>query len=60
LPQSWMKLPALRLRRVFAMDANSYFSRPGPRLAEGIELLAHLLHPDLFSGELPAGAYAQL
>jgi iron complex transport system substrate-binding protein len=60
LPQSWMKLPALRHRRVFAMDANSYFSRPGPRLAEGIELLAHLLHPDLFSGELPAGAYAQL
>ena len=31
--------------RVFAVDASSYFSRPGPRLVDGIELLAHLLHP---------------
>ena len=33
--------------RVYAVDANSYFSRPGPRLANGVELLAHLLHPEL-------------
>src|ERR671925_1231819 len=33
--------------RVFAVDAAAYFSRPGPRLVEGIELLGHLLHPDL-------------
>ncbi len=33
--------------RVYAVDANSYFSRPGPRLAPGVELLAHLLHPEL-------------
>jgi iron complex transport system substrate-binding protein len=32
--------------RVAAVDAAAYFSRPGPRLVEGIELLAHLLHPD--------------
>ena len=32
--------------RVFAVDAAAYFSRPGPRLVEGIELLAHVLHPD--------------
>jgi len=32
--------------RVFAVDANAYFARPGPRLAEGVELLAHLFHPD--------------
>ena len=32
--------------RVAAVDASSYFSRPGPRLVDGIELLAHLLHPD--------------
>jgi iron complex transport system substrate-binding protein len=32
--------------RVFAVDAAAYFSRPGPRLVEGIELLGHLLHPD--------------
>ncbi len=33
--------------RVYAVDANSYFARPGPRLVDGIELLAHLLHPEL-------------
>jgi iron complex transport system substrate-binding protein len=48
LPQSWNKLPALREGRVFAVDANSYFSRPGPRLADGLQLLAHLFHPDSF------------
>ncbi len=32
--------------RVFAVDANAYFARPGPRFAEGVELLAHLFHPD--------------
>ena len=33
--------------RVFAVDAAAYFSRPGPRLVDGIELLGHLLHPEL-------------
>ena len=33
--------------RVFAVDAASTFSRPGPRLVDGVELLGHLLHPDL-------------
>ena len=41
-------LPAAQSRRIFAVDANAYFSRPGPRLAEGVALLAHLLHPNLF------------
>ncbi len=34
---------------VYAVDANAYFARPGPRVAEGIELLAHLFHPELFT-----------
>jgi iron complex transport system substrate-binding protein len=33
--------------RVIAVDAAAYFSRPGPRLVDGVELLGHLLHPDL-------------
>jgi iron complex transport system substrate-binding protein len=33
--------------RVFAVDAAAYFSRPGPRLVDGVELLGHLLHPEL-------------
>lgn len=45
--------------RVAAVDASSYFSRPGPRLVDGIELLAHLLHPGAVL-EPPAGRFAWL
>jgi len=44
----FFELPAVRNGRVFAVDANSYFARPGPRVVEGAELLAHLIHPELF------------
>ncbi len=40
------RLRALGARRVVAVDASAYFSRPGPRLIDGLELLAHILHPD--------------
>jgi iron complex transport system substrate-binding protein len=40
-------LLALGAGRVVAVDAAAYFSRPGPRLVDGLELLAHILHPDL-------------
>jgi iron complex transport system substrate-binding protein len=43
----WHDIPAVRSGRVFAVDANAYFARPGPRLIEGVELLAHLIHPEL-------------
>jgi iron complex transport system substrate-binding protein len=39
------ELAALGARRVVAVDASAYFSRPGPRLVDGLELLAHILHP---------------
>ena len=42
-------LPAIPGATVIAVDANAYFARPGPRLAEGVELLAHLFHPDAFA-----------
>jgi iron complex transport system substrate-binding protein len=40
------RLVRLGARRIVAVDASSYFSRPGPRLVDGVELLAHVLHPD--------------
>jgi iron complex transport system substrate-binding protein len=40
------RLRALGARKVVAVDAAAYFSRPGPRLVDGLELLAHVLHPD--------------
>ena len=44
-PVGWQDIPAVRKGRVYALDANSYFSRPGPRLVTGLEILAKLLHP---------------
>jgi iron complex transport system substrate-binding protein len=55
-PESWRDLPAVRDQRVFAVDANAYFSRPGPRLADGVALLAHLMHPSVFPA-FPAGSF---
>jgi iron complex transport system substrate-binding protein len=45
------ELPTLDGVEVFAVDANAYFARPGPRVAEGVELLAHLFHPELVPWE---------
>jgi iron complex transport system substrate-binding protein len=45
LPPGWDEVPAVRNDRVYAVDANAHFSRPGPRLSEGVALLAALLHP---------------
>ncbi len=48
LPRGWHDLPAVRAGRVWAVDATSYFSRPGPRVVEGAEILSRILHPELF------------
>jgi iron complex transport system substrate-binding protein len=42
------ELAAVGAGEVVAVDAAAYFSRPGPRIVEGLELLAHILHPELF------------
>jgi len=44
----WPALAAVQGARVFIADGNQYFNRPGPRLAESLEILAELLHPQLF------------
>jgi iron complex transport system substrate-binding protein len=54
------ELPAVRNGRVYAVDANSYFARPGPRIVDGTELLAHLLHPSVFEWRGPSDAYLRL
>ena len=56
----WSNLPAVRQGRVYAVDANSYFARPGPRVVDGTELLAHLIHPDVFTWEGSKRAYQRL
>lgn len=52
----WRDLPAVRNERVWAVDANSYFSRPAPRLVDGVEILARILHPEVFENEPPPEA----
>ena len=47
LPREWQDVPAVRNGQVFALEANSYFSRPGPRLVTGLEILAKVLHPEI-------------
>ena len=44
----WEDLPAVENGRVWAVDANSYYSRPAPRLVDGVEILARILHPEVF------------
>jgi iron complex transport system substrate-binding protein len=56
----WSELPAVRDGRVYAVDANSYFARPGPRVVDGTELLAHLIHPDLFHWEGSPQAFRRI
>ncbi len=47
----WEDLPVVKDGRVWAVDANSYFSRPAPRLVEGVEILTRILHPEVFPNE---------
>jgi iron complex transport system substrate-binding protein len=56
----WSELPAVRNNKVYAVDASSYFARPGPRVIQGTELLAHLIHPELFGWEGPANAFRKI
>jgi iron complex transport system substrate-binding protein len=45
LPDQWNAIPAVQNNRVYALEASSYFSRPGPRLVTGIEILAKIFDP---------------
>ncbi len=56
----WADLPAVRNGRVYALDGNAYLSRPGPRIVDGLELLARLIHPDLFADIGPSDAASQV
>lgn len=57
----WQRLRAVRDNRVFAVDANSYFSKPSIRTITGIEILAKIIHPEEFSSLLvPDGAFRQI
>jgi iron complex transport system substrate-binding protein len=50
------ELRGIGAKRIVAVDASAYFSRPGPRLVDGLELMGHILHPDLVP-EAPGAVY---
>jgi iron complex transport system substrate-binding protein len=54
LPESWELLPAVHANQVWALDGSAYFNRPGPRLIDGVEIMATILHPELLDSPLPA------
>ncbi len=54
----WDRLPAVQNGRVFAVDADAYLSRPGPRVVDGVRLLGHLFHPDRVEWKGRANAFA--
>jgi len=58
-PVGWEDIRAVRNRRVYAVDASAYFSRPGPRLIDGIEILYALFH-QRFSEPLPPGSWIEV
>ena len=55
----WWDLQAVRTREVYVID-HVYFSRPGPRVVDGLELLAQVVHPECFSGMIPEGSVLKL
>ena len=48
LLEGWRDLPAVKAGNVFAANGHAFFSRPGPRLIDGLELLANIIHPEVF------------
>ena len=57
----WNSLKAVKTQKTYVVDANSYFSKPSPRIVTGIEILAKILHPDLFEGlQVPGDGYRNM
>ena len=56
----WNALPAVRNGQVYVLDAGAYTSRLGPRLITGLEIMAEIIHPEIFSGMTPSGSVFHL
>ena len=58
--EGWASLPAVKNNRVYVIDAVAYTSRSGPRLVTGLEIMAEMIHPEIFSGMIPEAAALRL
>ena len=57
--EGWRDIPAVAAGEVYLID-HTYFSCPGPRIVDGLEILAQLTHPELFAGLIPPGVVVKL
>jgi len=51
--EAWPDMKSVKQNKIYVTDGNAYFSRPGPRLVDGLEIMAHAIHPDMH--DLPKG-----
>ena len=58
--EDWASIPAVQNQRVYVIDASAYISRSGPRLVTGLEIMAEMIHPELFSGLIPESGGVRL
>jgi iron complex transport system substrate-binding protein len=56
-PEGWREIDAVRRGQVFVVDGSAYFSRPGPRVIDGIEMLAEIFDPEAFEEQAPVGSW---
>ncbi len=60
LPSDWARMTAVRVGELYAVNGSAYFNRPGPRVVDGLEILAEVLHPELFPRQKPPGAWTRI
>ncbi|AUT03243.1 cobalamin-binding protein [Nostoc sp. CENA543] len=58
--QDWQQLHAMKSGRVYITDGNAYFNRPGPRLVDSLEIMAEILHPEIFDYGYKGKAWERL
>lgn len=58
--EGWNELPAVKTENVYALNGSAYFSRPGPRLVNGLEILAHIIHPNEITQSLSESDAARI
>lgn len=56
----WGKLEAVKTGRVYATNSSAYYSRSGPRLIDGLELMGKMIHPEVFGADFPEGTCRRL
>jgi iron complex transport system substrate-binding protein len=55
----WGTFPSVSQYRIYAVNGSAYFSRPGPRIVDSLEILAQIIHPELLAGETPTALMAK-